>query len=225
MEYTILVADDDEDIRKLVRLYLENSGYRIIEAVNGTDALAILNKKNFDLVILDIMMPEKDGLETLLEIRKDKFMPVIFLTAKDQEIDMLQGLSIGADDYIAKPFSSMELLIRVKTLLRRYIEFDNKNKNIIKIEQLEIRRESRQVFVDEQEIMLTPTEYRILELLCLNRNTVFSIDKLCENLWNERDGISDTSVMMHIAKIRRKIEINPKDPQYLKTVWGVGYKV
>lgn len=171
------------------------------------------------------MMPKVDGLQALIEIRKRYLMPVIFLTAKNEEIDMIKGLALGADDYIAKPFSSLELIARVKAQLRRYSVFNNSEKNIITIGELVLDIEKHIVTVSGKEINLTPTEYNILELLCRNRNVVFSIEQIYENVWRNKYAIGDTSIMVHITKLRRKIERDPKNPEYIKTVWGVGYKI
>lgn len=184
-----------------------------------------ISEKDYDLVILDIMMPIMDGTTALINIRKEYTMPVIFLTAKSEEIDMIKGLTLGADDYIQKPFSSMELIARVKAQLRRYTVFNNSNKNIIKIGDLEINTEMHRVTVAGEEKNLTPTEYKILELLARNRNIVFSVDKIYESIWREKYSVSDTSIMVHITKLRQKIENDSKNPQYVKTVWGVGYKI
>lgn len=225
MKKRILVADDEKEIRDLVEIYLEAEGFNIDTVSNGEEALKAVNEKEYDLVILDIMMPKMDGITTLINIRKEYTMPVIFLTAKSEEIDMIQGFTLGADDYIAKPFSSMELIARVKAQLRRYTVFNNSSKSIIKIDDLEIDTEMHRVTVSGEEKSLTPTEYKILELLARNRNIVFSMDKIYETIWRNKFSISDTSIMVHITKLRQKIEKNPKNPEYIKTVWGVGYKI
>lgn len=221
----ILVADDEKEIRDLIEIYLQSEGYYIDKVSNGEEALEIIKEKDYDLVILDIMMPKVDGITTLINIRKEYNMPVIFLTAKSEEIDMIKGLALGADDYITKPFSSMELIARVKAQLRRYTVFNNSNKDIIKIGDLEINTEMHRVSVDGEEKNLTPTEYKILELLARNRNVVFSVDKIYEAIWRDKYSVSDTSIMVHITKLRQKIEKDSKSPEYIKTVWGVGYKI
>lgn len=225
MSHKILVADDEKEIRDLVEIYLQSEGFYIDKVSNGAEVLQAISEKDYDLVILDIMMPEMDGTTALINIRKKYNMPVIFLTAKSEEIDMIKGLTLGADDYISKPFSSMELIARVKAQLRRYTVFNNSNKNIIKIDDLEINTEMHRVTVAGEEKSLTPTEYKILELLARNRNIVFSVDKIYESIWREKYSVSDTSIMVHITKLRQKIEKDSKNPEYIKTVWGVGYKI
>lgn len=225
MSKKILIADDDNEIRDLVEIYLQTEGFYIDKVSNGEEVLEAISKKDYDLVILDIMMPKMDGTTALINIRKEYTMPVIFLTAKSEEIDMVKGLTLGADDYIQKPFSSMELIARVKAQLRRYTVFNNSNKSIIKIEDLEINTDMHRVTVAGEEKNLTPTEYKILELLARNRNIVFSVDKIYESIWRDKYSVSDTSIMVHITKLRQKIEEDPKNPEYIKTVWGVGYKI
>lgn len=225
MSQRILLADDDKEISDLVEIYLQSEGFYIDKVSNGEDAIKAIKQKDYDLVILDIMMPKMDGITALINIRKEFTMPVIFLTARNQEIDMIQGLALGADDYISKPFSSMELIARVKAQLRRYTVFNNSNNDIIKIDDLEINTEMHRVTVGGEEKTLTPTEYKILELLVKNKNIVFSVDKIYETIWRNKCSVSDTSIMVHITKLRQKIEKDPKNPEYIKTVWGVGYKI
>lgn len=225
MNQKILIADDDKEIADLVEIYLKAEGFQVDKVLNGEEVLEAIKKNDYDLIILDIMMPKMDGVEALINIRKEHIMPIIFLTAKSSEIDMVQGLTLGADDYIAKPFTSMELIARVKAQLRRYTVFNNSNKNIIKIGDLEINTEMHKVTVDGEEKNLTPTEYKILDLLARNRNVVFSVDKIYESIWKDKCSVSDTSIMVHITKLRQKIEKDSKNPEYIKTVWGVGYKI
>lgn len=225
MSKNILVVDDDKDIRELVEVYLRSENFNVTLAQNGEEALGLIEKNDFDLVILDVMMPKMDGLETLINIRKNHVMPVIFLTAKNEEIDMIKGLTLGADDYIGKPFSSMELLARVKAQLRRYTVFSNNEKSVINIGDLSIDTNMHRVTVKGEEVNLTPTEYRILELMCKNKNVVFTVEQIYENIWRNKYAVGDTSIMVHITKLRQKIEKDPKNPEYIKTVWGVGYKV
>lgn len=225
MNQRILIADDDNEIRDLVEIYLQAEGFCVDKVSNGEEVLQRINEKDYDLVILDIMMPVMDGTTALINIRKEHTMPVIFLTAKSEEIDMIKGLTLGADDYIQKPFSSMELIARVKAQLRRYTVFNNSNKSIIKIGDLEINTEMHRVTVGGEEKGLTPTEYKILELLARNRNVVFSVDKIYESIWQDKYSVSDTSIMVHITKLRQKLEKDSKNPEYIKTVWGVGYKI
>lgn len=225
MKKNILVVDDDKDIRELISVYLKAEDFYVDKACNGEEALKFIEENHYDLVLLDIMMPKMDGLETLINIRKKFMMPVIFLTAKNQEVDLLRGLSLGADDYIPKPFSSLELIARVKAQLRRYTVFNNINKSTITIGELVLDVDMHRVTVDGKEIKLTPTEYKILELLCKNRNIVFSVEQIYENIWRDKYAVGDTSIMVHITKLRQKIEKDPKNPEYIKTVWGVGYKI
>lgn len=225
MSKNILVVDDDKDIRELVEAYLKAEGYIVDKASDGEEALSLIEEKAYDLVILDIMMPKIDGIETLIRIRKKHKMPVIFLTAKNDEIDIVKGLTLGADDYIAKPFSSMELIVRVKAQLRRYTVFNNLDNKIINIGDLLLDIEKHIVTVKGKEVNLTPTEYKILELFCKNRNRVFSVEEIYENIWKNKYAVGDTSIMVHITKLRQKLEKDPKNPEFIKTVWGVGYKI
>ncbi|WP_455791742.1 response regulator transcription factor [Clostridium butyricum] len=226
MSENILIVDDDKEIRDLISLYLEADRFYTDKAGDGVEALIKLEEKKYSLVILDIMMPKKDGIETIIEIRKKYTMPVIFLTAKSQEIDMINGLTLGADDYISKPFSSLELIARVKAQLRRYtILNSNSDEKIIRVGDLILNTEMHEVTVKGNEVRLTPTEYKILEVMCKNRTKVFTVEELYEFIWKEKYSVSDTSIMVHITKLRRKIEKDSKNPEYIKTVWGIGYKI
>jgi len=226
MSENILIVDDDKEIRDLISLYLEADRFYTDKAADGVEALIKLEEKKYSLVILDIMMPKKDGIETIIEIRKKYKMPVIFLTAKSQEIDMINGLTLGADDYISKPFSSLELIARVKAQLRRYTILNlNSDEKIIRVGDLVLNTEMHEVTVKGNEVRLTPTEYKILEVMCKNRNKVFTVEELYEFIWKEKYSASDTSIMVHITKLRRKIEKDSKNPEYIKTVWGIGYKI
>lgn len=226
MSENILIVDDDKEIRDLISLYLEADRFYTDKATDGVEALIKLEEKKYSLVILDIMMPKKDGIETIIEIRKKYKMPVIFLTAKSQEIDMINGLTLGADDYISKPFSSLELIARVKAQLRRYTILNlNSDEKIIRVGDLVLNTEMHEVTVKGNEVRLTPTEYKILEVMCKNRNKVFTVEELYEFIWKEKYSVSDTSIMVHITKLRRKIEKDSKNPEYIKTVWGIGYKI
>ena len=226
MSENILIVDDDKEIRDLISLYLEADRFYTDKAADGVEALIKLEEKKYSLVILDIMMPKKDGIETIIEIRKKYKMPVIFLTAKSQEIDMINGLTLGADDYISKPFSSLELIARVKAQLRRYTILNlNSDEKIIRVGDLVLNTEMHEVTVKGNEVRLTPTEYKILEVMCRNRNKVFTVEELYEFIWKEKYSASDTSIMVHITKLRRKIEKDSKNPEYIKTVWGIGYKI
>lgn len=224
----ILIVDDDAQIRKVTGIYLENEGYEILKAENGYEALKLIEKNEIDLVILDIMMPGISGIEVCMKIRENNIMPIIFLSAKSEDLDKIQGLASGADDYITKPFNAMELIARVKSQLRRYTRYtpgQNANKEVIEIGNLSINTDTRQVSVGDKEVKLTPKEFDILELLARNKGIVFRIEKIYERVWGEKFYKADNTVMVHITKIREKIEEDTKHPIYIKTVWGVGYKI
>lgn len=223
---TVLVVDDDSEIRDVVHVYLRNEGYRVLEAENGRRALEILDADKVELVILDVMMPDMDGIRTCMKIRETSDIPIIMLSAKQEEIDKITGLSIGADDYVAKPFSPLELIARVKARLRRSVRaVEADSGSIISVQDLKIDPARHLVFVKEREVTLTPLEFAILELLASHKGQVFHADKIYEKVWEEPSGYSDNTVMVHIRNIREKIEENPREPRYIKTVWGVGYKV
>lgn len=230
--YNILVVDDDKEIVNAIEIYLSQEGYNIIKAYDGEEALEKLKENEIHLIILDIMMPNKDGIETLQEIRKDKTIPVIMLSAKSEDYDKISGLNTGADDYVTKPFNPLELIARVKSSIRRYVDFSNsnisnknKNERILSTGTLEINDETKQVTVDGKEIKLTATEYNILKFLLENKGKVYSIEQIYENVWNEESYGAENIIAVHIRHIREKIEINPKEPKYLKVIWGIGYKV
>ena len=225
--YNILVVDDDKEIVKAIEIYLGKENYKIFKAYDGEQALNQIKTNNIQLVILDIMMPQKDGIETLEEIRKDKRIPVIMLSAKSEDIDKINGLNCGADDYVTKPFNPVELIARVNALIRRYTQFGTieEKKNLIKSGELVIDDELKKISVDGQEVKLTPTEYNILKFLTQNKGKVFSIDEIYTNVWDEESYAAENIIAVHIRHIREKIEINPKEPKYLKVIWGVGYKV
>lgn len=227
--YNILVVDDDKEIVNAIEIYLKREGYNIIKAYNGNEALEKLLENEIHLIILDIMMPEKDGIETLEEIRKTKTIPVILLSAKSEDYDKISGLDTGADDYITKPFNPLELIARVKSNIRRYVEFGNmpkeKNDNILRTGELEMNDDTKIVTVDGKEIKLTATEYNILKFLLKNKGKVFSISQIYENVWNEESYGAENIIAVHIRHIREKIEIDPKEPKYLKVIWGIGYKI
>ena len=226
--YNILVVDDDKEIVKAIEIYLEKENYFIYKAYDGEEALKQINDNVINLIIMDIMMPKKDGIETLEEIRKNKDIPVILLSAKSEDIDKINGLNIGADDYITKPFNPEELIARVNALLRRYSNFETEDinsKNVIKNGGLVINDDLKQVTIDGKEIKLTPTEYNILKFLTENKGKVYSIEDIYQNVWKDDYFASDNVIAVHIRHIREKIEINPKEPRYLKVIWGVGYKV
>ena len=223
----ILVVDDDKEIVKAIGIYLKNENYEILKAYDGEEAIKIINNEKVDLIILDIMMPKKNGIETLEEIRKDKNIPVILLSAKSEDIDKINGLTYGADDYITKPFNPVELIARVKALLRRCTKFstNEEKKNIVQSGGLIINDELKKVTVDGKEAKLTPTEYNILLFLTKNKGKVYSIEEIYTNVWDEESYAAENIIAVHIRHIREKIEINPKEPRYLKVIWGVGYKI
>ncbi|WP_425414339.1 response regulator transcription factor [Paenibacillus ginsengihumi] len=225
---TILLVDDEKEIIDLLEIYLKNEGYRLLRASNGLEALSVLSKETVDLIVLDIMMPKMDGIEACLKIREQKNMPIIMLSAKSQDMDKILGLSSGADDYVSKPFNPLELLARIKSQLRRYTRLNVPQANTsheIEVDELTMNTLTHEVKVDGREIKLTPREFAILELLARHRGTVWSIEKIYEAVWQEPYFDSDNTVMVHIRKIREKIEDNPRKPKFIKTVWGVGYKV
>lgn len=228
MSKKILIIDDDAEIRKVIGIYLENEGYEILKAENGEQGLKLIAENEVALVLLDIMMPGMNGTEVCMKVREDSIMPIIFLSAKSEDLDKIQGLSSGADDYITKPFSAMELIARVKSQIRRYTRYTAESrtpKNIIEIGNLTINTDTRQVFVGDEDVRLTPKEFDILQLLASNKGIVFSIDRIYERVWGEEFYKSNNTIMVHITKIREKIEEDTKRPIYIKTVWGVGYKI
>ncbi|MBS5936947.1 response regulator transcription factor [Clostridium sp.] len=225
---TILVVDDEKDIREIIEIYLINEGFNIVLACDGIEALEKLKKEDIDLIILDIMMPKLDGIRTCIKIREEKKMPIIMLSAKSEDSDKILGLNIGADDYIIKPFNPLELVARVKSQLRRVTSF-SESKEIreeeIYIDGLRINKANREVYVDDKYVRLTPREFDILEILATNRGRVLSTEQIYQKVWNEPFYNSDNTVAVHIRNIREKIEINPKEPKFIKLVWGVGYKI
>lgn len=225
--YNILVVDDDKEITKAIEIYLGKENYQIFKAYDGEQALKQIKENEIHLVILDIMMPQKDGLETLEEIRKEKNIPVIMLSAKSEDIDKINGLNCGADDYVTKPFNPVELIARVNALIRRYTKLGaiEEKQGIIKNGELIIDDELKQVTVDGIIIKLTPTEYNILKFLTQNKGKVFSIEQIYTNVWDGECYAAENVIAVHIRHIREKIEINPKEPKYLKVIWGVGYKI
>lgn len=225
--YNILVVDDDKEITKAIEIYLGKENYKMFKAYDGEQALKQIKENEIHLVILDIMMPQKDGLETLEEIRKEKNIPVIMLSAKSEDIDKINGLNCGADDYVTKPFNPVELIARVNALIRRYTKLGaiEEKQGIIKNGELIIDDELKQVTVDGIIIKLTPTEYNILKFLIKNKGMVYSIEQIYQNVWNDEAWGIENVIAVHIRHIREKIEINPKEPKYLKVIWGVGYKI
>ena len=227
--YNILVVDDDKEIVGAIEIYLKKEGYNILKAYNGNQALEIINKNEIHLIILDIMMPEKDGLETLEELRKEKTIPVILLSAKSEDYDKIGGLNSGADDYITKPFNPLELIARVNSNLRRYVKLGSikqpESKKIYQTGELILDDETKKVTVDGKEVKLTATEFNILKFLLQNKGKVYSIPEIYENVWKEEGFGAENIIAVHIRHIREKIEINPKEPRYLKVIWGIGYKI
>ncbi|EHJ01864.1 two component transcriptional regulator, winged helix family [Clostridium sp. DL-VIII] len=228
---TILIVDDEKEIRDLVDIYLKSDGYNTIKACDGIEAINLLRENDIDLIILDVMMPNLNGIEACLKIREMKEMPIIMLSAKSEDIDKILGLNMGADDYLTKPFNPLELVARVKSQLRRFYKFGNKvmsaenDENVIQIDELIINLETHEVSLGDNMIKLTPTEFDILSLLAKSRGKVFSIENIYESVWNQEFMTSDNTVMVHIRKIREKIEEDPRNPRFIKTVWGVGYKI
>lgn len=222
----ILVVDDEEDIRELVGIYLKNEGFKVYKAADGQEALKCLDDMQIDLAILDVMMADMDGIALCLEIRKKSNIPIIMLSAKDQDMDKVIGLSAGADDYLAKPFNPVELVARVKAQLRRFNDFnERKPSSILEYMDLSMNLETHRVFTNSKEIWLTPKEFAILELLWKNKGNVFSTEHIYNTLWSEEEAYDiNNVVMVHIRNLRSKIEPDIKNPQYVKTVWGVGYK-
>lgn len=226
----ILVVDDDRDIRNMIKIYLQNENFSVILAGNGKEALKILEETRIDLIVLDIMMPEMDGMETCIKIRGKYKMPILFLSAKGEDMDKIMGLSAGGDDYITKPFNPLELTARVKANIRRVqifdrVENDNTIEDIITIDDLVININTHQIFLKDEEIHLTKTEFDILQLLASNRGMIFSIEKIYNKVWKDEFFIADNTVTVHIRKLREKLKDDYKNPKYIKTIWGVGYKV
>lgn len=225
----ILVCDDDKEIVEAIEIYLTQDGHQVLEAYDGIEAVEILKKESVDLLIMDIMMPRMDGIRATLKIREKHNIPIIILSAKSEDADKILGLNIGADDYITKPFNPLELVARVKSHLRRYMQLGSttikESEAIYTVGGLAINDDLKEVTVDGERVKLTPIEYNILLLLVKHQGKVFSIDQIYENIWNENAVGVDNTVAVHIRHIREKIEINPKEPRYLKVVWGVGYKI
>lgn len=227
--YNILVCDDDKEIVEAIEIYLTQEGYHILKAYDGEQALKLLESEEVHLLILDVMMPRLDGIRATLKIREKHNIPIIILSAKSEDVDKILGLNVGADDYVTKPFNPLELIARVKSQLRRYMKLGSTSKEsedkVYETGGLRINDDLKEVTVDGEAVKLTPIEYNILLLLVKNQGRVFSINQIYESIWNEEAIGADNTVAVHIRHIREKIEINPKDPRYLKVVWGVGYKV
>ena len=226
----VLIVEDDKEIREGVEIYLKSQGYVVFQAADGVEGLEVIEKEEIHLAIVDVMMPRMDGIQMTVKLREKYDFPVIFLSAKSEEVDKIMGLNMGADDYVTKPFTPLELLARVNSQLRRYRRFmeklgdKEKTQNIHVSGGLELDEERVEVRVDGELVKVTPMEYKILLLLMKNPGRVFSADEIYERVWNERAVNTDT-IMVHVRNIREKIEINPKEPKYLKVVWGVGYKI
>lgn len=225
----ILICDDDKEIVDAIEIYLKNEGYKVYKAYDGEEAIRILKAEDIQLLIMDVMMPKLDGIHATLKIREYSSIPIIMLSAKTEDTDKILGLNVGADDYVSKPFNPLELIARVKSNLRRYTKLGNmsapEESNVYHIGGLCMDDDTKEVTVDGEPVRLTPIEYSILLLLVKNPGRVYSIDQIYENIWNEAAIGADNTVAVHIRHIREKIEINPKEPKYLKVVWGVGYKV
>lgn len=224
----ILVCDDDKEIVDAIEIYLQQEGYQIYKAYDGEQAIKVLKEMNIQLLIIDIMMPRLDGIHATLKIREFSSVPIIFLSAKSEDTDKILGLNMGADDYITKPFNPLELVARVKSQLRRYTTLSSNDAAGDKVYEaggLLVNDDLKKVTVDGEEVKLTPIEYNILLLLLKNKGKVYSINEIYESIWNEEAIGADNTVAVHIRHIREKIEINPKEPRYLKVVWGVGYKI
>lgn len=224
----ILVCDDDKEIVEAIEIYLAQEGYCIFKAYDGEQAIEILKQEEIHLLVIDVMMPKLDGIHATLKIREYSSIPIIILSAKSEDADKILGLNIGADDYVTKPFNPLELVARVKSHLRRYTSLGNLNtesSSLYTVGGLYINDDTKEVTVDGEQVRLTPIEYNILLLLVKNQGRVFSINQIYESIWNEDAIGADNTVAVHIRHIREKIEINPKEPRYLKVVWGVGYKI
>lgn len=223
----ILVVDDDRQIVDSIGIFLAGEQYGVYKAYDGIQALEILSEQQIHLMILDIMMPKLDGIQTLMKLRQSRNIPVILLSAKSEDADKILGLTAGADDYVTKPFNPSELVARVKSQLRRYTTLGSmgRQNGEIVVEGLSLNTETKIVKVDGEPVRLTPIEFRILELLIRNRGRVFSAEEIYRNVWNETAAVGDNTIAVHVRHIREKIEINPKEPRYLKVVWGIGYKI
>ena len=225
----ILVCDDDKDIVEAIHIYLQQEGHQVLKAYDGVQAMQVLRTQEVDLLIIDVMMPRLDGIRATLKIREENSLPIIILSAKSEDADKILGLNVGADDYITKPFNPLELVARVRSQLRRYMKLGSvsqeKSGHIYETGGLMVDDDRKEVTVDGEPVRLTPIEYNILLLLIKHQGRVYSINQIYENIWNEQAIAADNTVAVHIRHIREKIEINPKEPRYLKVVWGLGYKV
>lgn len=226
-QFTVLVTDDDQDIRDGIEIYLKNEGYRVLKAADGLEALRLIEENEVHVIVLDIMMPKMDGISATFKIREQRNIPIIMLSAKAEDSDKIHGLSVGADDYVTKPFHPMELVARVKSQLRRYTKLGTYQgqQQMIEIDGLTLNKEAKDLTVEGESVKLTPIEFKITELLMTNAGRVFSINEIYERVWNEPAYNAENIVAVHIRKIREKIETDSKNPRYLKVVWGVGYKI
>ena len=227
MGMNILVCDDQQEIVEAIEIYLKNEGYEIFKAYDGQEALEVLDREAIHLIIMDVMMPRMDGIRATLKIRESRNIPVIMLSAKSEDTDKIMGLNIGADDYVTKPFNPLELIARVKSQLRRYTKLGSaeSREHVFQTGELVVDDERKEVTVDGEPVRMTPVEYKILLLLTKNAGRVFSIEQIYEQVWNEPAYSPENTVAVHVRRIREKIEINPKEPKYLKVVWGIGYKI
>ncbi|SHJ54294.1 DNA-binding response regulator, OmpR family, contains REC and winged-helix (wHTH) domain [Hathewaya proteolytica DSM 3090] len=224
-QYNVLVVDDDREIRESIEIYLKNEGINVVEACHGMEALKRLEENHIHLIIMDLMMPKMDGMKATFKIRETRNIPIIILSAKSEDTDKILGLNIGADDYMTKPFNPLELVARVKSQLRRYMDFGHVyDENEINIRGVCLDKNTKIVRVNGEDVTLTPTEYKILELLMEHSGKVYSIQEIYTKVWKEPFYNGENTVAVHIRRIREKIEINPKEPEYLKVVWGIGYK-
>jgi len=223
----ILVCDDDKEIAGAIEIYLRNEGYTVFKAFDGAEALDVVRSQPLHLIIMDVMMPKLDGIQATMKIREEKNIPIIMLSAKSEDYDKITGLNVGADDYITKPFNPLELIARVKSQLRRYVSLGSmeQRSGVYKTGGLEVDDEEKTVRIDGEYVMITPTEFGILKLLTEHAGKVFSMEQIYEHVWNEPAYNPENTVAVHIRRIREKIEINPKNPKYLKVVWGIGYKI
>ncbi len=230
-QINILVCDDDKEIAGAIEIYLRNEGYRVFKAYDGIQALEIARKETLHLIIMDIMMPNMDGVQATMKLREEQNIPIIMLSAKSEDYDKITGLNVGADDYVTKPFNPLELIARVKSQIRRYVRLGSlsgqseSRSDIYTTGELVIDDGQKSVTLDGEQIPVTPTEYGILKFLTSNAGKVFSIEQIYEAVWNEPAYSAENTVAVHIRRIREKIEIDPKNPQYLKVVWGIGYKI
>ena len=227
-DLNVLVVDDDREIVNVIEIYLKNEGLNVLKAYDGIQAIQQLRENEIHLILMDIMMPKLDGIQTTLKIREQNQIPIILVSAKGEDTDKIIGLNLGADDYIVKPFNPLELVARVKSQLRRYVTFSGsfgERDDVLQCDGLVINNTTKEVLVDGKPVRLTPIEYKILHLLMQNQGRVFSIDEIYEKVWNEPSFNAENTVAVHIRRIREKIEFDPKKPKYLKVVWGLGYKI